>query len=766
MGGTGPEPIRRERGTRLGRTVRDRHRVAYQSSTIIGVKRDTLLKFKCEIVSYNQRNDTPIVTTKDACERIIWPRQLTEAYVRYENVILEQPNVFVCHSWHGNVLELLDTLLNESEEENFFWDVLCLPQPAELVNNENTQLVRFYQFLVEICQRMILIVTPAMNPLVLQREWCLVELQHAARKGLEIHAKVVSETDDFLNVFLSENHEDLNQFIGMLNNFDPKNARVYAGMNPRTRVNLDRQFIVTTFINLILTWAKARIPQRDEISDLLFLCSKAKIQFDTNLDLQGIHGEVFLQLVLWKLGAMTHDMHNINGIIKCYRRVAVTYCEQEYLQEGVSCFGQCYEVLKAVYGEVHERVAIFCNETADFCKAKSMHRTALEYYMMTLTLQQTLFGESCLVAVTCSNISSVHEHLQNFKDVLEFHNKALAIQARAMQGNDHPEVNEEQGNEALRICREREAIRLQVEVPKDAPWCWPRDCEEEFMSVQADDQKFFYIVDVATSPSARATHVCSMIYNSGNRNDKFDMKEVVECVAFRSKDHLVSYNAWVEAQKVTYARIDGNDASSPTHRMYLDWDRENILLKEMINWLDMYPCRLPQSLKPQPHEAPYRSILVFHGLADDLDTIQRICEGGFRTFGARNDGWFGNGVYFTPDLEYSVAYAKNALSAKRRNNPATTAKAVVIACEMVLFNPWPVPDSIVMRGRPITGKSDAHIAVVRHAKDLSRVDAHLTNTIPIPPNTWKTAANPSGEDVSTEIVVNDIHVLPRFYLVF
>eukprot|EP00039_Didymoeca_costata_P016580 m.299550 g.299550 ORF g.299550 m.299550 type:complete len:1706 (-) comp16415_c0_seq19:74-5191(-) len=1644
---------------------------------VIGVKRKTLLKFKSEIVSYNQRNDTPIVTTKDACERIIWPRNLVDSYARYERVTLNYPNVFVCHSWDGNVLDLLNTLLSPNEsiggkEEIFFWDVLCLHQSAEVINNESMQLLDFYQGIVEMCGRMILIVTPAMNPLVLQREWCLVELQHAARKDLEIHAKVASDADDFLNMFLSENHEGLNQFIGMLNNFDPKNARVFFGMNPSDHMLFDGPLIVTTFINLILTWVEARIPQQEDIFRMMFLCSKAKILFDTkaNKDLKGPLGEVLYQLV-----AMTPDTHNIEDFIKCYKKVAVTYCEQGNLQEGTSCIGQCYKVVKEVYGEVHNSVAIFCNEAAHFCKTKSMHKTALEYYMLTLTLQQTLLGESHEdIAVTCHNIGFVHEYL-NIEKAFEFHNKALAIRQEIL-GDDHPEVKA-----SLRICRGRQGknntdkwqlvyervsagvacrkffmnklmftgegrhgktstrkalkkekfdpkqestrgtvkqdtefevlkllredvkttragwrdhvplaqeyfhgkadivaniikgsefivefnenhpiaqsalqpkstllrnrfhdelidesslpvlfdydtpeevdaskkesnakalksdktresdkrepgsklhtasdipkkqeqksagsgsskpkkaekkpqedkvvldlvqdimqvekeralvlrmwdfggqkvffmlhhmfltrqgvyllvfnaqslvigqtitvdgysvvvdedtlnrcikyirlwfnsiflfatnapvllvgthkdkltsqelkdahknlvdkfiskaanitslqkakdneccffitnvshtqdnvlvqdesidllrntietlavnqehvhekgpitwlrvrdqlaalvsqgkhrislyevekiaanqglgqvkdlsiqlevtlmlnkfhqigicvwfdvpnlrdlvvlnpqwlinaastlirdpalhkmqndplimnqmqhewdmlfreaildhqllphlypdeeyskkeryqiitllekfglivrlyhntelvswlvpallksqpgndsnivstdgrpavscylffylqrhdnkpvlsktnlergflpsglfprivgkavkraqqigngngvwelsethahlvfgvdefamyleedlncirlsiapvlptglfnkilgivqtaimeflggtlnvlglikydennyidmiqlglqakenivesnpntrfkigkppfktlqqmrehcwqwtfrpevgeydiyvscikkndefaskltdcqhtekleatgaaptlfsrsqlqpgrrlsdeivnaiarfdklkgltqtagvqnlpirtilnnivehspidpvpelstaqqhrtddplwnlvpvcskqllqalddayrrdpkpepkppspaedtaedmISLQVKVPKDAPWCWPKDCEEEFISVQVKGQKFFNIVDVATSPSARATHVRKMIFVSGNRNDKFDMKEVVECVAFRSKDHLAEFNTWVGKQKIAYARIDGNDVSSANHKMFLNWNRADILLKAMMKWFDTYPCRLPPSLKPKPDEAPYRSMLVFHGCADDLDTIQGICEGGFKTFGVRNDGWFGKGVYFSADLEYALAYAKSALFTKKQDDLHTTAKAVVIACEMVLFNPWPVPDSIVMRGQPITSKSDAHISVVRHAKDLSKVDPYHTNTIPIPPNTWKTAANPSGEDVSTEIVVNDIHVLPRFYLVF
>ena len=50
---------------------------------------------------------------------------------------------------------------------------------------------------------------------------------------------------------------------------------------------------------------------------------------------------------------------------------------------------------------------------------------------------------------------------------------------------------------------------------------------------------------------------------------------------------------------------------------------------------------------------------------------------------------------------------------------------------------------------------------VRHGDDVSK-----TSTVPIPLATWKTASNPGGERVSLEIVVNNVHVLPRFILVF
>eukprot|EP00039_Didymoeca_costata_P004205 m.71949 g.71949 ORF g.71949 m.71949 type:complete len:98 (+) comp12292_c1_seq1:668-961(+) len=85
---------------------------------------------------------------------------------------------------------------------------------------------------------------------------------------------------------------------------------------------------------------------------------------------------------------------------------------------------------------------------------------------------------------------------------------------------------------------------------------------------------------------------------------------------------------------------------------------------------------------------------------------------------------------------------------------------IVIACEIILFQPCPVDSEKKHKGQPITELSDAHVVVVKHADDLQKV-----STIPM---TNSSAWNKSGGvRVSTEIVISDSsHALPRFILKF
>ena len=138
--------------------------------------------------------------------------------------------------------------------------------------------------------------------------------------------------------------------------------------------------------------------------------------------------------------------------------------------------------------------------------------------------------------------------------------------------------------------------------------------------------------------------------------------------------------------------------SNPSHPMYLDWDRVDSprLVATLERLKEVYPSRVPLSMQPSNDDTPYQSLLVYHGFYETLEMAKHICECGFRDVGVRNEGWYGKGVYFTPDIDYALAYAK---SARRQSTGAE--RMIVIACELALFNPYPVADARTMKGRPI-----------------------------------------------------------------
>eukprot|EP00039_Didymoeca_costata_P031556 m.35284 g.35284 ORF g.35284 m.35284 type:complete len:654 (+) comp8864_c0_seq3:1002-2963(+) len=288
-----------------------------------------------------------------------------------------------------------------------------------------------------------------------------------------------------------------------------------------------------------------------------------------------------------------------------------------------------------------------------------------------------------------------------------------------------------------------------IDVPPNSPHRWPPACQREITNKGGGE---FLVVD---QDGALDTEIRSMILSFEGNRQSLESEDIKNIIAINIEENLAAFYIWVKQQKIAYQSENGLSVTNENHKMYIHWDRDNPLLKSMVNWLrTIYPSRVAGSLQESP---PYQSIIVYHGMFGDLTEAKHICKTGFRDLGLRNDGWYGKGVYFTPDLAYALAYARSKL----QERPSENGKVLVIACEMAVFNPYPVSDEFVMRGKPIPGQADVNIAVVQHADDLSQ-----TSTVPIDPSRWKTDRNPDGVPVSTEIAMSKGAVLPRFILEF
>eukprot|EP00039_Didymoeca_costata_P033510 m.42711 g.42711 ORF g.42711 m.42711 type:complete len:1022 (+) comp9903_c1_seq2:189-3254(+) len=294
-----------------------------------------------------------------------------------------------------------------------------------------------------------------------------------------------------------------------------------------------------------------------------------------------------------------------------------------------------------------------------------------------------------------------------------------------------------------------DTLQDKVESP-ETPWSWS-PISEVFFREQPSDGEDMTFLEIADRHSALHQEIQEILQFSGG-NRRFTNR-ATNYIAIRSKKQLDAFSWWVTKQKINYKPQNGLPISNVAHRMFLNWDRESPRLNAAVTFLQStYPSRVPGSSSESP---PYQSLIVYHGMFEEIDHAKHICKCGFRDLGLRNDGWYGKGVYFTPDLDYALAYGKS-----RRRQSSDNAKVLVIACEMVIFNSYPVGDENIMRGRPIPGEADVNVAVVQHSDDLR------TPTVPVPPSKWKTDANPNGVRVSTEIVMSKGEVLPRFILVF
>lgn len=211
------------------------------------------------------------------------------------------------------------------------------------------------------------------------------------------------------------------------------------------------------------------------------------------------------------------------------------------------------------------------------------------------------------------------------------------------------------------------------------------------------------------------------------------------------------------------------DVEAATHDFHPEWDRPEFVRSgmftlrqspEQIAWRRAVAARVRGTL-PNWAEGLFtraRVVLAFHACRD-ADAAQRILDTGFAALGTLDPGFFGQGLYFTPDLDHACA----AFS-------GTGSHATVLACAVVMGNPYPVtehphqrsdrPDTLLGGSPSLLGAAnvpryDAHVAVVQRREDRGVY-------YPYPPASWEDASFVAshGPPVIEIVVFERAHVLP------
>uniref|UniRef100_A0A7S0QHA3 PARP catalytic domain-containing protein n=1 Tax=Cryptomonas curvata TaxID=233186 RepID=A0A7S0QHA3_9CRYP len=137
-----------------------------------------------------------------------------------------------------------------------------------------------------------------------------------------------------------------------------------------------------------------------------------------------------------------------------------------------------------------------------------------------------------------------------------------------------------------------------------------------------------------------------------------------------------------------------------------------------------------------------RVLTVFHA-CKSVELAESICKGGFAALAERDPGFYGQGLYFTGDLDYAAGtYGRTMLDGDLG--------MTVLVCDLAVGNAYPViehPDGAdSLKGRPQVPKYDVHVA-------------YVADKAPCPPERWAT------KTVYSELVVfENAAVLPRFIL--
>ena len=192
-----------------------------------------------------------------------------------------------------------------------------------------------------------------------------------------------------------------------------------------------------------------------------------------------------------------------------------------------------------------------------------------------------------------------------------------------------------------------------------------------------------------------------------------------------------------------------------------------------------YPCANGEPSNPEDRavldhvasDSPYglaackgsaRIQRVFHGITS-LKALTGILSGGFAKLHTLDSGWYGVGMYFSPELSYAWTYARGMGSGQRDEEDKKLLRdlgldperryKVVLVCDVVYGNPFPCHDAKQFLGKPLVSRHDAHVAVVDRSN----------NCKPRPSKEWQA----HSDTLASEIVIDQAsNILVRGVLFF
>eukprot|EP00026_Physarum_polycephalum_P007712 Phypoly_transcript_07777.p1 GENE.Phypoly_transcript_07777~~Phypoly_transcript_07777.p1 ORF type:complete len:416 (+),score=62.88 Phypoly_transcript_07777:288-1535(+) len=205
---------------------------------------------------------------------------------------------------------------------------------------------------------------------------------------------------------------------------------------------------------------------------------------------------------------------------------------------------------------------------------------------------------------------------------------------------------------------------------------------------------------------------------------------ITHCELLHSALHLNTFHAALEK------RVKRLGRGSFSEKLECEPDEE-----ERRRVLDELVYKSPYLASHSAQDAGVLVMGAFHGTT--ADRAKTIIEVGFANLASNDEGWFGNGIYFTPNPEYAAMYCKG------NPNPC------LIFCYVILANPYPVvfSDASSMENRRFLEKANYRnygchfVPVVRYGDSDFR-----------PPDPAKTMDGPVYNEL---VIFQEADILPH-----
>ncbi|EGD79264.1 TKL protein kinase [Salpingoeca rosetta] len=315
----------------------------------------------------------------------------------------------------------------------------------------------------------------------------------------------------------------------------------------------------------------------------------------------------------------------------------------------------------------------------------------------------------------------------------------------------------------------------QLHGPANAAWKWQQDVLEPLQSftVTHPTRASVRIATVGAAHDTATAIVKQMITEAGGcSGDEATAaplqpfgKTVAGVAVVQCSQKNAAFNGAVHRNQTRYLGHTSS-ANHPFHPKYkidtatgvpTDAEEAAVLARVTLHPAGASPYKVLDQTMMQP-DVRLRLQRVFHGVPS-FAVAMSILGGDFAQLQKTDNGWYGAGFYFTPDLDYALEYSDACRDVpaelKKMKLPAGKQFRVVLVCDVQYGNPYPVRDAATFNGKPLVGAHDAHVAVVDFSTG-SVVDAK-----PIKSSQW------ASKRTAAEVVINDPScVLVRGILVF
>lgn len=415
---------------------------------------------------------------------------------RDENGLLyiDESNIFISYAWSYEFVDVVVDVMEQCHGEDkmcYFWFDLFTNDQNSVAEKDFTWFCNTFQGSIDAIGKVVLVVAPWNNPVVLTRAWCLLEISTSLNsQNVVFEAKLPTSQ---VALFEAGICKDFNSVLQALADIQAENA---TAQNP-TDLKMISEMIVKSeggfnqvnvgVKNFLRRWYFTQAKQLGDRGDAFMMetVGNVLIRF----------GELAEALVFYENAValrIQEGKDDDNG--ETYDNMASVFQLQGDYPKALEYYNNALTITIATRGENHVSTGNTYGNMAIVFKIQGNYPKALEYYDKALTIKIAMLGENhAETGGTYNNIANVFEKQGDYAKALEYYNKALNIKIATL-GVNHKSTGDTYFNMAV-LCKKDENYKQALELYTKALKAYVAtlgedhsesvDCREKIAAVKA-----------------------------------------------------------------------------------------------------------------------------------------------------------------------------------------------------------------------------------------------------------------------------------------